>query len=129
MIFPGREYGLCVLVEMMRDHLLLVAIHDDGQRAGLIGGAVSRHFFNPAVTFLTETFWWVAEAYRQSRAGLMLLRAFVEWGESHVHRTVCAIEAESPVRESVLTQRGFKLIERNYVKVNENVPVEVERVA
>jgi hypothetical protein len=82
---------------------------------GFIGGIVTPHFLNPNIRVLAETFWWVQEEHRGSRAALLLLNAFLEYGKAHADWITMALEALSPVNESCLTKRGFKLQDRAFL--------------
>lgn len=118
-LFPDDEFAAKGLAMMMTNHLVLVAemFHDElsAGPVGFIAGYVTPHPFNPTIRTLTETFWWVAEEYRWSRAGLKLLNAFVDWGRDNADWIMFALEEKSPVKEEVLLKRGFRLQERNYL--------------
>lgn len=113
-LIPDADTATRVVTTMVAMHLVLVA-ELDGVRQGFIAGYVIPHPFNPAIRLLAETFWWVDEAHRGTRAGLMLLNAFVAWGGEHADWITVALEAKSPVANECLTKRGFVLQERSFL--------------
>jgi hypothetical protein len=82
---------------------------------GFVSGMLAAHPYNPALTVLTEMFWWVAPEARGSRAGLLLLDAFLAYGERNADWIIFTLEHHSPVNERTLTKRGFHLHERSYL--------------
>jgi GNAT superfamily N-acetyltransferase len=82
---------------------------------GFIAGALGPHPYNPAIRQLTEMFWWVAPAYRGSRAGSLLLDAFLDEGKQRADWIVMTLEADSPVHDRILEKRGFKPKERSFL--------------
>lgn len=106
--------GRKILENLVEQHLFLVA-ERDGKLLGLIAGMIHNHLFNPEVTVLTEIFWWVPSEYRGSRAGLMLLNEFTNWGKENVDWVTMTLEHHSPVNEKSLFKRGFKLSEKQYM--------------
>src|SRR3990167_598229 len=102
------------LPRLIAGHFVRVA-HTGEARAGFLVGLVGAHPLNPGVRTLTELFWWVAAGHRDSRAGLLLLEAFVEWGKAHADWILLSLEAESLVNEETLNRRGFVLKERGYL--------------
>jgi len=101
---------------MIESHLVLVAEKEGVGLIGLIAGFVCPHPFNPKIRVLSESFWWVTESHRQSRAGAMLLAEYMKWGEANCQWILMALEANSPVNEETLLKRGFRLKERAYLK-------------
>ena len=99
---------------LIADHFVRVA-EVGGERAGVIAALVGAHPINPSLRTLTELFWWVSLDHRASRAGLLLLEAFVEWGRMHADWVLLSLEADSPVKEKTLVRRGFMLKERGYL--------------
>lgn len=87
----------------------------DPKPIGFICGTLAPHPFNPAITVLSEVFWWVDEANRLGRAGHLLLEAFLRVGREHADWIVFSLEAKSPVNPETLTKRGFHLHESSYL--------------
>ena len=110
-LFPHPGQASLGIQNFIENHLALVV----REARGLIMGWVMPHPFNPQINLLAEAFWWVSPPHRRSRAGLLLLDAFVEFGVKNAHMITFALEAESPVNERILTKRGFRLKERAYV--------------
>lgn len=113
-LFPSPDYAERMLTELLASQPFLVAVGEDGP-VGFIAGALAPHPYNPAIRVLTELFWWVAEPYRRSRAGLLLLNAFVRIGEEQADWIFLSLEHASPVNETTLTRRGFRPFETTYL--------------
>ena len=96
-------------------HVLLIAEREGFGPVGLIGGVVTPHLFNPDIRLLAEMFWWVDEAHRGTRAGLMLLNAFTDWGKTHADWITFSLETHSPVKVETLVKRGFKVKETGFL--------------
>lgn len=114
--FPlfDADYAPQGLTWLIEQHVVFVAEHA-GQPAGLIGGILGTHPFHPRLTTLTQLFWWVTPAHRRSRAGSLLIEAFVDHGKTHADWVVMSISAHSPLRERTLLKRGFHLQDRGYL--------------
>jgi hypothetical protein len=113
---PDKELRRHIFKSLMDDHLFITAIGaEDGEYMGFCAGVITPHMLNPDLKVLQEVFWWVAEGKRHSRAGLMLLRAFKEWGRQNVDWVFFSIQHNTPLREEALTRRGFRLQERFYL--------------
>ncbi len=102
------------LRKFIETHLFLVA-ENDGEAAGFVAGLVFPHLFNPEILVLQEIFWWVREQYRGSRAALLLLNAFVEWGREHVDWIFFSMQHNTPATDRALVKRGFKMHEQTYL--------------
>lgn len=114
-LYPDYAHAEQVMKVHMEKHLLLVADKEGTGPVGFIAGLISPHIYNPEINVLTETFWWVSPEHRGSRAGLMLLNEFVSIGKEVADWVHFSLEHHSPVNESCLTRRGFKLQERAYL--------------
>lgn len=93
----------------------LAGDEDPWIRTGFIAGFLYPHFFNPEIMTLMEVFWWVAEPYRQSRAGLKLFNQFLEFGKDRADQVIFTLEDNSPVKGSFLTKKGFRVKEHSFV--------------
>lgn len=100
---------------IIADHPFYVATAEAHGLVGFIAGALAPHPYNPAIRQLTEMFWWVAPEFRQSRAGSLLLDAFIEEGKQRAHFIVMTLEHNSPVRDETLTKRGFRHMSRDFL--------------
>jgi len=114
-LFGDETYIKETMTGISHNHLLLIAANEDDEPLGFIAGVVNQHFFNPKIKVLSELFWWVAQQYRNSRAGLMLLEAFTDWGKQNVDWITFALEHKSPVKDSSLLKRGFRPQERAFL--------------
>lgn len=113
-LYKDDEQTSLVISGFIRDHVFFVATDND-ELVGFISGMLLPHMYNPDIATLVETFWWVKESHRQSKAGLKLLNAFVQYGREHVDWIICTIEDESPINEKSFYKRGFKLKEKSFV--------------
>jgi hypothetical protein len=113
-LYPDDDYAGQAILIHINNHLCMVA-ERSGELLGFVSGIITPHLFNPSIKTLTETFWWVKEEFRGSRAGLMLLNAFVQFGKSNCNWVLMTLESVSPVNERVLTNRGFVLHEKQYL--------------
>ena len=111
----ATTYQEIFLENMIKDHLFLIA-ESEIERQGLIVGVVGHHPFNPEIKTLDELFWWVPEKHRNTRAGALLLREFVKWGEENVDWIVATVEDNSPVNGETFLKRGFIPKEISYLK-------------
>lgn len=112
--FGDEAYVRPGILHLIENHLFLIA-ELASQPVGLIAGYVSPHFFNPKIRTLSEIFWWVSVEHRNSRAGFMLLREFMEWGKKNVDWITVALEKKSPVSADALLKRGFELQEHSFL--------------
>lgn len=90
----------------------------DGVCAGVIGGALVDNLFNPTLKTLSELIWYVLPEYRNTRAGAMLLKAFISKGEEVADETTFALLHHSPIKIQTLEKRGFHLREFSFLKDN-----------
>lgn len=106
------------LTIMIDDHVFLVAEKEGVGPVGFIAGVYVPHMFNPDIKCLHESFWWVAEKHRGSRAGYMLFQAFKHWGELNADWVFFALEENSPVGDDFMIRNGFKSKERFFLLEN-----------
>jgi hypothetical protein len=114
-LFGDDAYARERLTWIIDCHVFLVADHSQHGPVGFIAGLAQPHFFNPSIRHLAELFWWVDEAHRGGKAGLLLLRAFTDWGRENCDWITCSLEHHSPVKDETLTRRGFKIQERSFL--------------
>lgn len=112
-LYPGDAQVKDALAGLINSHVLLVSETDEGVLTGMIGGAVGPHPWS-GVSTLSEIFWWVADEFRGTRSGLMLINEFIAWGKQNAEWVVCSLEAESPINDRTLLRRGFRLMERTF---------------
>jgi RimJ/RimL family protein N-acetyltransferase len=114
-LFKDEEHTRLVMQRHLDGHLLLVAEKEEVGPVGFIAGLLSPHFYNPDITVLAESFWWVAPEHRGSRAGLILLNEFVEHGKEIADWITLSLQHHSPVKDVCLTRRGFRVQEHSYL--------------
>lgn len=102
------------LVDVFTNHHVAYVAEKDGELFGFITGYLTKHPYNPEITTLIESFWWVKEEGRKTRAGSMLLDKFISYGKEVSDFIYLTLEDESPVDERHFIKRGFKLKEKNY---------------
>lgn len=114
-LFGRIEQARASLEDMIKNHIVLIAWRDT-LRVGFISGYVTPHPYNTDIRLLAETFWWVDPQHRMSRAGLMLLDKFTDWGNANCDWITFSLEHHSPVKDTCLVKRGYKLQEYSYLK-------------
>jgi len=115
-LFGDTEHAEALVGTLLDTQFVAIA-EVDGERVGLIAGTLSPHPFNPDINVATELWWWVTPPARGSRAGLMLLDAFDDWADaSEADLVNFTLEADSPVRERTLEKRGYRLMEKQFVR-------------
>lgn len=110
--------GLYDLAYLAMDTGTAFVAKSDGVCVGAIGGLLIPNLFNPKLTCLAEVFWYVLPEYRQSRAGLLLLKAFSDKGEASADETSLSLLGSSQLKVATLEKRGFMLSEFAFRKVN-----------
>ena len=113
-LYGDDDYPEKFISGLIQDHLFLVAVMEN-KIVGLIAGMRLPHVFNPKIMTLTEIFWWVNPEYRNTRAGALLLKEYVDFGKKNVDWIICTIEDGSPVNENTFYKRGFKLKEKSFL--------------
>ena len=113
-IMGSEDHCRSFLRSLMQDGVFLIA-HKDEVRVGFIAGTIHPHPFNPDNTVLSEVFFWVDPQFRFSRASLMLLEEFKQFGQDCADLISFSLLTNSPVKPSSLTRRGFKAVESSYL--------------
>lgn len=116
-IFEDIEHARHIIKLHIENHIILVSENETGL-TGFISGVVGQHVFNPMINTVTETFWWVAEKFRQGRSGLLLLNEFIRIAKERSHWVIFTLEKNSPINDRCLKSRGFKVIETQYLMEN-----------
>jgi hypothetical protein len=112
-LFPGKEYTR-EFIKLMFDHHLFLVAQRGQDLLGFVAGYKTLHPFNPKIRCLTEIFWWLDPKHRGSRASLMLLDAFTDYGKEHCDWIVFTREKHSPFAAKHLEKRGYGSQEVNY---------------
>lgn len=115
-LWPGGPEAFAILKQMIGAGVFFVAETTEGEGVGFILGHLAPHYFNPTLFVLSELAWWVDPAHRGSRAGLLLLNAFIAEGERSAHWISFSLEAQSPVNERTLAKRGFRKYETAFLR-------------
>lgn len=102
-----------VLPSLINSHLFLVA-EVRGEKAGFIAGLYTSHFLNPLITTLTEILFWVTPKLRGSRAAIMLIEAYTQWGKLNADWISMTVESASHLNEKSILKRGFRFKEKSY---------------
>lgn len=120
--FYGSKLSLLSSMDFARQSLRtliteqFVAVSEkEGEPTGFIAGILVPHFLNPEITVFNELLWWVREEHRNSRAGLLLLNAFTEFGKANADWMLCTLEVHSPLNDKHLIKRGFRKQETSYL--------------
>lgn len=113
-LYDDREQAENVVSNMIKHHPFWIACQDD-KPIGFISGYLTPHPYNSKLKQLSETFWWVRPESRGTAAGKMLLETFIAFGKDNADWVSFTLEEKSPVKDSCLTKRGFKLVERAYL--------------
>jgi len=109
------DHARLVIHTMINDHLVLVAESQSRGLMGFIGAYLHPHLFDPTLRMLSEAFWWVAEEFRRTRAGFLLLDTFTEYGKANADWTVITLQGQSLVSGRHLIRRGFVAREQLYL--------------
>lgn len=127
-LFPALDAADAIVSQLVATQPFFLAENAD-EPIGFIAGALHPHPYNNDLRVLSEMFWWVADEFRGSRAGLALLNAFVafgctkvnddgdpdEHGDAPADWIIMTLEHESPVNPQTLTRRGFRPKETSYL--------------
>lgn len=114
-LFGDYEESKKIIENFVENHVFLIATKASGELIGFISGMIMPHIYNPTISTLVESFWWVKEKHRGSKAGLKLLEEFIAFGRDNVDWVIMTLESDSPVKETTLTRRGFNLKEKSYL--------------
>lgn len=117
-LFPADEsYRRETLLSLMRDHLFLIYQPEHFPLpVGLIAGVVIPHMLNPDLRVLHELLWWVSPKHRGiSRAGIVLLDAFVAWGKDNCQWVYFSIHRTTEVSERSMSRLGFRPEQTQYL--------------
>jgi L-amino acid N-acyltransferase YncA len=115
-LWPGDTEAAQFLARFIEEQPVFVAETEDGTLVGFIMGMFAPHYFNQQILTLTELAWWVQPEHRGSRAALLLLQAFSDCGALHAEWTMLSLEESSQLNDRTLAKRGFRRVERSYLK-------------
>jgi hypothetical protein len=113
-LFSTEEIVTARFAEFLERHVVFVC-ERAGELLGFIAGFLTPHFMNPSIKSLTQVFWWVPEIHRRTRAGLMLLKAFVTYGRTHADWITMNIQLHTLIKPRTLERYGFRAQELTYL--------------
>lgn len=108
------DYGKMFLKNLVNNHFVRIGMKDN-VRAGFMAGMITPHHFNPNIKQLIELLWWVPEAYRCTGVGMMLFDEFMDFGKANANWITFTLEEISPIKDTFLLKRGFRLTEKAYL--------------
>jgi hypothetical protein len=92
-----------------------VIVVDDGEFVvGAMGAVFTPWLWNPSVTTLSETFWWVREDRRNGRIGYLLLKEFEQVGRAGGAKRL--VMTTLPSTTTSLSKLGYVVRELALVK-------------
>lgn len=110
------------LLDLISRHYFIVAdevLEHCTTPVGFIAAYEQEHPFFEGTRWLAEVFWWVTPEARHSRAGAMLFNEYLKYAHSRPDldtQVSIALEELSPIKPASLEKRGFKLVERSFIK-------------
>jgi len=110
----NKEYGRGYVTSLIDSQYVKIA-SDGPERLGIIAGFKSPHHFNPDITIFSELLWWVPAEHRNTKAGAALLNDFMEYGKANADWISFSLEDNTPIDDSFLLRRGFRLKEKAYL--------------
>ena len=113
-LFGDEQYIRLGLLNISEKHVFFVA-EKNFEPVGFIFGFFVPHFFNPEIKTLTELAWWVIPSERGTEAGLLLMRAFIEFGKKNADWIAFGLNEKTPVNPDRLLSMGFKNFERSFL--------------
>lgn len=120
--FLRTKYNLFNWQQMARMFLshiesgILLLAEKDGQLVGGFGATIGGHPYNPDILSAFETFWWIEEEHRNSKAGLLLFNEYIKLAKEKACKMIHISKLEhSPFKETFLEKKGFSLVEKAYL--------------
>lgn len=114
-LFGNEDYVRTQVLNVMKNHLLLVAEKEDKTLIGFIGGFFVPHYFNPEIKTLTELAWWVVPSERRSAAGFLLMQGFIDFGKKNSDWIAFGLNEKTPVKPEKLIELGFQPFEHSFL--------------
>lgn len=108
------NYSKTIVSQIIENHLCLIS-EINSEPVGFICGSLAPHVFNQEIMVLSEVFWWVKPEYRNSRAGALLLNAYIDFGKINADWVLLTLEDKSPLKDQTLLKRGFVLKEKSFL--------------
>ncbi len=99
-----------------RPDMLAAVYEQDGEAKGFLI-AIASELFMSEKRAATELAWFVSKDYRGSSASVRLITTFENWAkEANCDFTVMADLNSLADLSAIYTKRGYKLVERSYLK-------------
>ena len=95
------------LANKMMEEETGILVFKDGRPVGCLGGVVLPNIYNPNLTVMTELIWYVLPEYRNTRAGSMLLKAYIKLIEEKADEGTLSTLVTSEVHKRSLEKLGF----------------------
>lgn len=91
-------------------------VKKNGFNVGALGALKVPNVYNPEITTLAEFFWYVLPEYRNTRAGLLLLKAFDKKAKEVADEATLSTLPSSQLNVASLEKKGFSLQEFGFRK-------------
>jgi GNAT superfamily N-acetyltransferase len=114
LIYGDEEYATRQVSWLITDNLFFVA-ERSGAPIGFVAGYYTPHFFNPSLKFLFELFFYVKPEHRGSRAGLMLLKKYIEEGKKNAQWISFSKTTQTQMNSRSLERFGFSEYEQTFL--------------
>lgn len=112
-----KEEHIRNILSLIIDKHVFAIAEKDGMIVGGIGAMYVPSIYDPTTILLTETFWWVGEEWRNTRAGWLLLDFLITFADVHTLPLVMSsLDKSGEGVDRLLQKRGFNLSEKSWVK-------------
>lgn len=119
--FFGSKYSLYdedgvtnFVTFVIKDHVFFM-VEKAEKPIGFICGLVMPHIYNPKITVVYTSFFWVEEAYRKTRAAYMLISEYVKYSKQICKWVFLSIDSKTIIKDSSLNKFGFNPTGKNYL--------------
>lgn len=92
--------------KMIVDDTAIICYKGD-EPVGCIGALLVPNTYNPEIATLAELIWYVVPEHRKSRAGFMLLEAYMKMADELADEATLSLLSSSEVNLDSLAKRGF----------------------
>lgn len=112
----GEEFLRKAITGALKDHVVLVALHD-GKPIGFLVGAALEPVFS-SVKIATELGWWIEPDARRTRASFLIYNAYEDWAARIGCDAVqgAYLPGVSPELDEFYKRRGYVQVESSYLK-------------
>ena len=113
-LYGEEEYSRKGLQLLIDEHVLLIA-EKDFIPIGFVAGYFTPHLFNPKIKIICELFFWVTPNHRRSRAGSLLMDAYIAEGMKKAQSITFSLNRFTRMNERSLLRRGFSHHESTFL--------------